>query len=247
MRRAAPSLRLLLGSNCSGVQSYAPLLVRRSAIPSARSSLPHRGHATSPTRTSKPAPKSSTPTASASGLSSEPTPGPSPTEPMPRSARYLGLAGTIPFFSFAGAALFLPEVSGVAAASAQMYGASVLSFLGAVHWGVALRTAGGSARDWDFAYSVCPALAGAAAAVLPVQEGLAVLLPSFGAALVYDSVRFAGEPGVPQWYARLRKPLTGAAMAGTGICLGVVWEGGGLTVGDAAERTKEALASGGGK
>ncbi len=226
----ATTLTRLLRSAASPHCIDTPLIFRRLELPLGTSSVVRRTYATSQSRNPKATPKATTATNSATNSGAKiplaPTVGPAPGEPMPRSARYLGLAGTIPFFSCAGAALFAPEVADVAVMTAQMYGVSILSFLGAVHWGVALRTARGPARDWDFVYSVCPSLAAAAAAVLPPQQGLSVLLPSFGAALIYDSVRFAGDPGVPEWYPKLRKPLSIAAMASTGICLGVVWGSG---------------------
>lgn len=143
---------------------------------------------------------------------------------MPPTARYLGLAGTIPFFSAAGVSLFLPSSAPAAVVACQMYGASILSFLGAVHWGVALRAPASSERNLDFFYSVCPSIGAAAAAVMPAEQGLAVLLPSFGAALVYDATRFAGDRGVPRWYPTLRRPLSVAALACTGICCSVAYD-----------------------
>lgn len=145
-------------------------------------------------------------------------------EPMPPIPRYLGLAGTIPFFTSAGISLFAPSSAPVAVVACQMYGASILSFLGAVHWGVALRSAPSPERNLDFFYSVCPSIGAAAAAVMPPEQGLAVLLPSFGAALVYDATRFAGDAAVPKWYPRLRRPLSVAALASSAICCSVAYD-----------------------
>lgn len=145
-------------------------------------------------------------------------------EPMPRAARYLGLSGTIPFFATAGLATCRPELAILATDACAAYGCSILSFLGAVHWGIALRShANMKTRHWDFAYSVSPAIAAAGLTVLPTADALTMLFPSFGAALVYDSARFAGDPAIPTWYTKLRRPLTAAAMTSTGVCLAVLW------------------------
>ncbi len=114
--------------------------------------------------------------------------GPSIDEPMPRPALVLGLSGTIPFFASAGVAVSTgdPALAATACHACVAYGCSILSFLGAVHWGIAIRSATTSAtRTPDFLYSVTPSLAAAAAAVLPDDQALTILLPAFGAALVY--------------------------------------------------------------
>jgi len=148
-------------------------------------------------------------------------------ERMPASAKYLGLSGTIPFFATAGVAVWAtdPAMAAAACHGCVVYGGSILSFLGAVHWGVALRSPTSSmTRPWDFGYSVCPSLAAAAALSMPDEKALVTLLPAFGAALVYDSARFAAHDQVPKWYPKLRRPLTFAAITSLGICTGVTWE-----------------------
>ena len=47
------------------------------------------------------------------------------------------------------------------------YGAVILSFLGGIRWGAALRGIGASQRRFDFAISVIPSLAGWAALLIP--------------------------------------------------------------------------------
>ena len=107
---------------------------------------------------------------------------------MPNAAKILGFSGTIPFFASAGIAASTadPALAVTACHACVAYGCSILSFLGAVHWGIAIRSEASSAtRTPDFLYSVTPSLAAAAAAVLPDDRALSILLPAFGAALVY--------------------------------------------------------------
>ena len=137
----------------------------------------------------------------------------------PAAAHYLGYAGAIPFGACALATLFAPlSLAEFSSRAAQMYGSSVLSFLGAVHWGVALRST--APRTVDFCYGVVPSLIGAAAALTDPVPGLALLTPSFLTAFAYDTRRFSGDPKMPKWYLQLRAPLTLAAVAGLTVTLG---------------------------
>lgn len=72
----------------------------------------------------------------------------SPAQPAPDVARFLGFAGAAPFWLCAPAiATHLPLVDpGLLASLGTLqvgYGATILSFLGGVHWGVAMTNIGG--------------------------------------------------------------------------------------------------------
>lgn len=89
------------------------------------------------------------------------------------------------------------------------YAACALSFLGAVHWGLAMREQPVPAHR--LAISIIPALVGFGA--LATGE-LAVMAAGFLGVLAYDI--FGARRGfVPAWYPRLRWPLTGIAL----VCL----------------------------
>jgi hypothetical protein len=82
------------------------------------------------------------------------------------AARILGLAGLIPFFGLA-----LLSLSGQAWARPPLlvYGACILSFLGAIHWGAVLR-APDTEKGWDWArlsLGVVPSLIAWVAMMLP--------------------------------------------------------------------------------
>jgi len=60
------------------------------------------------------------------------------TNPILHPVRLLGYAGLFPFFAAAAAALLGPPPwRGAALSALAAYGAVILSFLGAVHWGLA--------------------------------------------------------------------------------------------------------------
>lgn len=133
---------------------------------------------------------------------------------VPRSALWLGLAGLLPFYA---AALVIwvstdPAILGLALYGQIAYAAVIASFLGAVHWGLAMAhmdTAGPTpplARQMLF--SVVPALVAWLAMLLKPALGLGTLLVLFPAILVRDHV--AVRAGLaPAWYPSLRLPLTG--------------------------------------
>ncbi len=62
--------------------------------------------------------------------------------PLPRTAQVLGYAGLIPFIALAGMAWTLsPSEQGLVTFALRAYAAAIVSFLGAIHWGLAMRQA----------------------------------------------------------------------------------------------------------
>lgn len=137
---------------------------------------------------------------------------------LPPIARFLGLAGLIPF---AGLALGCWLGWRGAPLALAAYGATILAFLGAVHWGLGLRAAA-TERSADlarFGLGVVPALIGWVTLLLPIVAGLVVLS---GAILATAAVEQVGSRGglVPADYQRLRWLLS--AGAGTFLLLGAL-------------------------
>jgi len=94
-----------------------------------------------------------------------------------RLAKALGLGGLLPFV--AGAVWLLagpaePMAQTLVARALVAYAATIVAFLGGVHWGLAFATPGGppAAR---LAWGVVPSLAAWPALLLPPATGLAVL------------------------------------------------------------------------
>ena len=87
----------------------------------------------------------------------------------PALASRLGHAGLVPFVL--GAALVWivwPDVQPYVAVALSAYAATVVAFLGAIHWGLAMRS-GEPAR---FGWSVVPALVAAVAVTMQPYAGL---------------------------------------------------------------------------
>ncbi|PWS36334.1 DUF3429 domain-containing protein [Falsiroseomonas bella] len=137
---------------------------------------------------------------------------------LPAPTRPLGLAGLIPFLGLAAAALagWPPAAEALAA-----YGATILAFLGAVHWGLALRAppAEQGAAAMRLGLGVVPALVAWVALLLPVPSGLILL--TLGILATAGVETLGGRAGlVGQDYLRLRWLLS--ACAAGALLLGAV-------------------------
>jgi hypothetical protein len=77
---------------------------------------------------------------------------------MPAVIAKLGYAALLPFIALAIASWF-PETASLAKRAIVAYGACILSFLGAVHWGLALgRSEQSSKEELRYVWAVLPAL-----------------------------------------------------------------------------------------
>lgn len=133
---------------------------------------------------------------------------------VPRPALVLGFAGLIPFLAGSAGVWLLPYPAFVLALNLMMaYAAVILSFLGAVHWGLALAQE--AAGNWRrLGLSVLPALAGWIALIIPNALGLLLLIVGFTGMFFADRAAVTANR-VPAWYGVLRKWLTLAVL----LCL----------------------------
>ncbi len=137
-------------------------------------------------------------------------------ERIPTPALLLGLGGLVPFVALPFAAAFSetlnlpPQVRAHATVPAlTLYAAVILSFMGGVRWGLAMRqVAPNGFVAWRrYTVSILPALLAWTALFLGTRAGLVTLAAGSALLLIYDlwSIR-RGE--APQWYERLRVWLT---------------------------------------
>lgn len=134
---------------------------------------------------------------------------PSDSDPrsIPKAALWLGYAGLIPFVVLASALWLMPELDQSETQSALLsYGAIILSFMGAVHWGLAMSSAT-RLSSRQFGVSVIPALIAWFAVFTPPVINASILIATFTGLWLYD-ILMAKTGKVPLWYPRLRTPLT---------------------------------------
>ena len=136
---------------------------------------------------------------------------------VPAAARWLGGLGALPFVALAVAgAVADGSAHEFLSLALALYGAVILSFLGGIHWGLAMAGLGqpkpGSVSARRLSFSVAPALVGWAALFLPTPLELAVLAAAFAGMLLFD-LKACQKREVPPWYPKLRVPLTIAVAA----------------------------------
>lgn len=130
-----------------------------------------------------------------------------PDSPLPSGASALGYGGLVPFVAAVlGIAVLDGELRALAAQALRAYGAVILSFLGAVHWGLLLARPVPDAPIRLLA-GVLPALAGWVALLLPERYGLTLLVVAFGAFWLYEH-RVLCASLLPAPYLALRRNLT---------------------------------------
>ena len=124
----------------------------------------------------------------------------------PKAAAWMGYAGLLPFM--AGMVGMWAAVPG-AASWLVAYGAVILAFVGALHWGSAASRGAYGARV--YCLSVVPALVAWLGLLLPVGMGLSLMGVAFvGWRLAEHLILDRWQPG---WLTRLRSRLTLGASA----------------------------------
>ena len=134
------------------------------------------------------------------------------------AARVLGLAGLLPFIAGAAAlaGLEAPGLRAWAATALVAYGALIATFLGGIHWGLAMR--GVQPVSVRLGWGVSPSLLAWMALLLPVNLGLGLLAALLAACYAVDRTLYASA-GLSGWLG-LRLQLTSVA---TLSCLAGAW------------------------
>ncbi len=130
--------------------------------------------------------------------------------PLPRIAWWLGYGGLIPFVVLSAAVALgmgSPGFTVTDAVNALLrYGAVIISFIGAVHWGVALSVAQPDTRNSMFVYSVVPSLVAWLLLFFTAKVALAGMAVTVAAAFIVDQSLLFTQ--VHPDYRRLRLHLT---------------------------------------
>lgn len=137
---------------------------------------------------------------------------------LPCSVAWLGYGGLLPFLFLALASLLAGHHAPMLSDALFAYGAIILSFIGALHWGFAMTLSGLSdkQRTASFVWSVIPALLAWPAILFSPPLSGGVLIPGFLLHYWQDS-RLNATTNLPLWYLPLRLRLTVVAC----LCLAV--------------------------
>lgn len=116
----------------------------------------------------------------------------------PKWPSFLGYAGLLPFIALALAAWLAPTAYRMQAASALLaYGVTIASFLGAIHWGLAMRSAPVD-QPGPWLWGVFPSLVAWLALLMPLPLGLITLALLLGMCLAVDWRSYPGY-GAGAW------------------------------------------------
>jgi uncharacterized membrane protein len=133
-------------------------------------------------------------------------------------AQALGYGGLLPFSALALAVWLLAPAEQVWAASSLLgYGVTILSFLGAIHWGLTMRDAGGQSQG-QLIWGVVPSLIAWLALLLPVGTGLLLLAAALWLCFAVDRTVYT-RLGLRAWLP-MRLLLTAVASA---CCVAGAW------------------------
>ena len=141
------------------------------------------------------------------------------TDGLPANAAVLGYAGLLPFIAGALGTVALDDLDQAewAGRLLVLYGAVILSFLGGVHWGVALAP-NATRQKRLLVMGVVPSLVGWGSLALPYDQSLVVQIAGFGFFWLYEN-RALGERVLPRAYLDLRRRLTAVACSSLAIAL----------------------------
>ena len=148
-------------------------------------------------------------------------------EKPPFMIALLGYGGALPFLGLAACTYFNVALPGVSPVEGLLtYGAVILSFIGALHWGgvmaqheqVVPRLA-----SLLYGWSVMPALIAWAALLMPDRVGATVMALCFVACWRID-MRVIKSGLWPAWMARLRLHLTSCAVASLAVIVLLPYE-----------------------
>jgi len=135
-----------------------------------------------------------------------------PPDALPATVAWLGYGGLLPFIALALATVIDDHHAALWCDALIAYGAVILSFIGALHWGFAMTLSElePGRRSASFVWSVVPALLAWPALLLSPAMATILLVAGF-VAHYWQDTRLAGCARLPVWYLPLRFRLSGVA------------------------------------
>ena len=135
----------------------------------------------------------------------------------------LGYLGLIPFI-VSSVLVWIPEYHHIATQSLTTYAAVIVTFIGGVHWGIAMQTLNAIDNDHhsvstQFIFSIIPSLVAWIAVVMNQSYSLLIIAICFVLFWYIEKVFF--NKTLKNWYRSLRTNLTFVAT----ICIVIGWLG----------------------
>lgn len=127
----------------------------------------------------------------------------------PHVVTWLGYGGLLPFVALAAAAWVDQNHSGLWREALMAYGAVILSFVGALHWGFAMSQSDMTThqRTNSFVWSVVPSLLAWVALLMTPKYAVMLLVAGFLIHFWQDR-RLVQLVNLPAWYLPMRLNLT---------------------------------------
>ncbi|MGC3871736.1 DUF3429 domain-containing protein [Halomonas sp. GXIMD04776] len=130
--------------------------------------------------------------------------------PSPRLPFWLGCAGLIPFLAGAICIYVAPVLwQALAIKAFVFYSAVILSFLGGIHWGLAMSQDASETRAFDvrLSLSMVPSLLAWPALLFNYDAAALILMVGFLLVRLYER-QSSSVQRLPHWYQNLRSLLT---------------------------------------
>ena len=145
---------------------------------------------------------------------------PTLSSPRPAAVAWLGYGGLLPFVASALLCWLDPNHRSLWLDLLLAYGAVILSFVGALHWGFAMvhPDTAGQPMNGMYGWSVMPSLLGWVALLVQPAAGATLLIASFLVQYRQD-LRLSRVLTLPAWYVPLRLQLTVVAC----LCLATLY------------------------
>ena len=137
---------------------------------------------------------------------------------FPRTVAWLGYGGLIPFLVLTPASMLDHHHGAVWSDALYAYGAIILSFIGALHWGLAMSLPELSERQRSarYTWSVVPALIAWPAVLFSPALAAPLLVFGFIAHYLQDR-RLGRQATLPGWYLPMRLRLSCVAVVSLAV------------------------------
>lgn len=119
----------------------------------------------------------------------------------------LGYGGALPPFLLFVVSLLYPSLTSITESLSKVYGISILSFLGGMQWGFAIRRPVSSPDNWRLLLGVTASICACALFLLPMRVFVPMLILSLSIVLFFERAVYE-SPDEPRWYKRMRAHLT---------------------------------------